>query len=75
MEIDVTQKHSDDVAISMLCLLNIKQVQEILGGKSRSTLYRWIAEGSFPAPVKLCGSSVWPMETIINWRNELLSQK
>lgn len=75
METDASQKHISDVAISMLNLLNIKQVQQIVGGKSRSTLYRWIADGSFPAPIKVCGSSMWPMESIVHWRDQLLSQK
>lgn len=58
----------------LLCLLNINQVRAFVGGKSRSTIYRWIAEGKFPAPVKVCGSSMWPEESIAEWRNQVVHQ-
>lgn len=61
-------------AMSVPCMLSIKDVQYIAAGKSRSTIYRWIAEGKFPAPVKVCGSSMWPEESIAEWRNQVVHQ-
>ena len=56
--------------------LNIREVQSVIGGKSRSTLYRWIASGQFPRSVKIGGNSVaWPEESIIAWRESLMSQE
>ena len=54
-------------------LLTLKQVSEILGGKSRSTIYRWIAEGGFPQPVKVRGSSFWPEEVVAEWRESVVT--
>jgi predicted DNA-binding transcriptional regulator AlpA len=37
-------------------------------GLSRSTIYRWIAEGRFPKPVQLGGYAVaWAEDEIQNW--------
>jgi len=54
--------------------LNMKDVQSITG-KSRSTVYRWIAKGSFPRPIQLGENSVaWPAEAIENWRENTINQ-
>jgi len=45
-------------------LLKIKDVLEMLG-VGRSTLYRWIKSGTFPAPKVVGGSS-----TMVFWTNE-----
>ena len=50
------------------CLFNIKQIQSLVGGKSKSTIYRWIQSGIFPEPIKVCGSSLWTEESILLWR-------
>lgn len=52
----------------------INKISDLLGGKSPSTIYRWIAEGKFPAPVKVCGSSMWPEEVFAEWRKQLINQ-
>ncbi|MGO4582010.1 helix-turn-helix transcriptional regulator [Cupriavidus sp. 2TAF22] len=37
-------------------------------GVSRPTLYRWIAAGSFPAPVRLGANSVaWKSTAVSEW--------
>jgi prophage regulatory protein len=39
---------------------------------SRSSVYTWIAEGRFPAPVRVGGRSVrWAADTLIEWRRGL----
>lgn len=38
--------------------LTIKQLQEKLGGRSRSAIYEDIAEGRLPKPIKLGGRSL-----------------
>ena len=41
---------------------------ELLTGLSRSTLYAWISDGSFPKPVKLGKRAVgWPEDVIYDW--------
>jgi len=55
-------------------MLSIGDVRSIVGNKSRSTIYRWISEGKFPAPVKISGSSLWPEEVIAEWRSQLIGQ-
>lgn len=59
-------------------ILRLLPMAEILSitGKSRSTIYRWIIEGNFPAPVKIGGNSVaWPEEALVTWREKLLNQR
>jgi len=54
--------------------LNMKEVQSITG-KSRSTINRWIAKGSFPRPIKLGENSIaWPAEAVTAWRESLINQ-
>ena len=49
-------------------LLTIREVQ-LIAGKSRSTLYRWISQGIFPKPCKIGPNSIaWPEEAIEQWR-------
>ncbi len=36
----------------------------------RSTVYRWVARGEFPAPVKIGSCSFWRVETVRSWLNE-----
>ena len=52
-------------------LLRIGTVCELIG-VCRSTLYRWISEGSFPEPVRISERSVrWKIDDIEAWRNTL----
>ena len=49
-------------------LLTRRQVQERIGGVGTSTLYRWVREGSFPAPLKIGGKSVrWCDREVEAW--------
>ncbi len=48
-------------------LIRLKEVQNRVG-LGRSTIYRWMAEGSFPKPVRLGGHAVaWVLEDIDQW--------
>lgn len=59
----------------LMRFFNIHDVQCFVGGKSRSTIYRWIANGSFPSPVKTGGnSSAWSEESLLAWQKKILSQ-
>jgi len=52
-------------------LLRIGTVCELIG-VSRSTVYRWISEGSFPEPVRISERAVrWQIDDIEVWRNAL----
>ena len=53
-------------------LMSISDIQRFTG-KSRSTIYRWIAAGSFPAPVKVYSSSLWPEESLAEWRQQVIN--
>jgi len=45
-----------------------RAVEEITG-LSRATIYRMMAEGSFPRPVKITGKAVaWPEKAIADWQ-------
>lgn len=50
--------------------LTIKDVLSKLRMKSASTVYRWIAKGTFPAPVKLGLSSRWVEAEVNAWMTE-----
>lgn len=48
-------------------LIRLKEVQCRVG-LSRSTIYRWMAEGTFPKPVRLGGHAVaWVLSDIDQW--------
>jgi prophage regulatory protein len=48
-------------------LIRLKEVQNRVG-LGRSTIYRWMAEGNFPKPVRLGGHAVaWVLEDIDRW--------
>lgn len=48
-------------------LIRIKEVQHRVG-LGRSTIYRWMAEGKFPKPVQLGGSTVaWSEGEVDLW--------
>lgn len=73
LHIKVTDKSDDQ---QLLAFLSMREVQTFLGGKSRSSIYRWIAAGEFPKPIKIGGnSSVWPLETLMEWRKSVMSME
>jgi prophage regulatory protein len=48
-------------------LIRLKEVQHRVG-LGRSTIYRWMAEGRFPEPVRLGGHAVaWADDDIDTW--------
>ena len=40
-------------------LINISQLSEKLGGRSKASLYRDVSAGALPRPIKLSGSVYW----------------
>lgn len=50
-------------------LLKIGEVREFLS-IAEPTIWRWIAEKTFPAPLKLGRASRWRQSTIENWLEE-----
>ncbi len=54
-------------ALAPARLIRLKEVQNRVG-LGRSTIYRWMAEGNFPKPVRLGGHAVaWVLEDIDRW--------
>lgn len=43
----------------MMKLLTLKDVSKVLGGRSRTTIYRDISEGRLPIPIKIGGRLYW----------------
>lgn len=55
-------------------MLRLPDVVQWLG-VSRATLYRWIAAGEFPAPVKLSArTSAWPRRAVADWQAQREAQ-
>ena len=45
-----------------------KELRQLLGGVSKSTLWRWVAKEQFPRPMKLGERAVgWRQSTIDAW--------
>lgn len=56
-------------------LIRLKQVMECTG-LARSTVYKFIAEGDFPKPVKLgVRVAAWVESEIHDWVNARISQR
>ena len=52
-------------------LMRLSELKKCLG-VSRSTIYRWIKKGQFPAPYHLSSGTVaWKASEIIDWLNGL----
>ncbi len=53
-------------------ILRISDVQERLGGVSRSTVYRWMNEGWFPKPMHFGKNSIgWLEDDVSSWLLEM----
>lgn len=53
-------------------LARIDTLPAILGGVSRSTIWRWVADGKFPPPVYTpSGRPVWKMSDVAQWVDAL----
>jgi predicted DNA-binding transcriptional regulator AlpA len=51
--------------------IRLAEVCEMVG-VARSTIYKWVSEGTFPRPVHISDRAVrWPIDAIESWRNEL----
>ena len=49
-------------------LLRLTDVQSVVGGVSRATIYRWVDNGKFPAPLKPSGGvNLWKRSDIDTW--------
>ena len=60
-------KHRKPDPSDLARLLRLKQV-ETRTGKSRTAIYRGVAEGTFPKPVSLGGRSVaWVADEVDRW--------
>lgn len=52
-------------------LLRISTVCELVG-TSRSTIYRWVSEGTFPQPVRISEKAIrWNIDEFETWRAAL----
>ena len=48
--------------------LRMPQVLEMTGVQAKSTIYKWVNEGKFPAPIKLSPRlSVWKRTDVEEW--------
>ena len=53
-------------------LIRIAEARRIAGGVSPATIYRWIAQGRFPAPYKPTShTSFWKRGEIQEWKARL----
>jgi prophage regulatory protein len=52
-------------------LLSFKEVQVILGGRSRSSIYRDIASNTIPQPYKLAGRVFWRDDEVFDFIKSL----
>ena len=52
-------------------LLSFKEVQVILGGRSRSSIYRDIASNTIPQPYKLSGRVFWRDDEVFDFIKSL----
>ena len=51
-------------------MLNVRQVGEMFS-LSRASIYKGVALGRFPAPVKMIGRAVrWPRDLLDRWRTD-----
>ncbi len=53
----------DEIKTTDAELLSVKQVAAVTG-LSVTTIWRNSAKGTFPKPIKVCGSTRWPREAV-----------
>lgn len=53
-------------------LLTLKEVVDLVSFK-RSTIYKFISQGSFPKPLKIGRSSRWKLSDIKEWMEKFSS--
>jgi prophage regulatory protein len=50
-----------------------RKVRQVIGEVGRSTLYEWIAAGSFPAPISIGKRAVaWDSTAVLKWMEDRL---
>ena len=55
-------------------LLDIRAIMSIVS-TSKPTIYRWMAEGKFPRPIKAGRKSLWLMSDIMKWIDDLVANR
>ena len=55
-------------------LMSLKQVCAAIGFK-KTTVYKWINEGTFPPPVRIGSRVRWPSNEIEAWIREHISSR
>lgn len=62
-----TRRRSGPGTTPELCFIRLREVL-LICGKSRSSVYESIKNGSFPAPIKVGGrSSAWVKSEVLQW--------
>jgi predicted DNA-binding transcriptional regulator AlpA len=56
-------------------LLRIQAVAHLLGGCSRSTIWRYIAAGKLPTPIHIGSAALWPRREIVAAIARLLAER
>ncbi|WP_235917055.1 helix-turn-helix transcriptional regulator [Maritimibacter harenae] len=54
-------------------LLNFNELQTVLGGRGRTTIYRDVAAGRIPAPIKIGGRLYWREDEVETFVEEMAS--
>ena len=54
--------------------IKLKEVLTMTG-VSRSYVYQCIAEGRFPKPIKLGGSSLWLLDEVVSWMEDKVKSR
>jgi len=55
-------------------LLPLPAVQQIIGFKT-STIYKKVANGELPAPIKIGGASRWSQNELLEWIDHLKAER
>ncbi len=63
---------TDRIADDSRRLIRRREVQELVGNPSRTTLWRWCRDGNFPRPIRLSSSGflVWKLADVLAWMDE-----
>jgi prophage regulatory protein len=73
LRIEKEMEHAEgfDPGLNAQRLLRLTQVSTMVGLK-RSSIYRYVSEGRFPAPIKVGERSVrWKLADVLAWRSEV----
>ena len=57
-------------------IVKLKELAPFTGGASKATIWRWIAEGRFPKPIKIGpNSSGWVEGEIAAWQQARIAER